>query len=211
MKIIVSAGPTREMIDQVRFLSNLSSGKTGFAVAQAAQEAGHEVVLVHGPVDLPSVSGITQVAVISAADMHQAILDEYTDADVVIMSAAVADYRPAQVHDGKMKKAPGPLHIELERTEDILADLGRKKRHQVLIGFALEVADPEANALRKLKAKNLDLIVLNGPDNFGSASSSFRLVNHDGIAPVKNVTKSSLGALLVRTAVTLANSRHSQD
>ncbi len=200
MKILVTAGPTREMIDQVRFLSNLSSGKTGYALAQTAHERGHEVVLISGPVNISPPEGIRFIAITSAAEMHQAALEVFDQVDAVIMTAAVADYRPATRYDGKMKKAPGPFQLDLVRTQDILADLGRKKTTQILIGFALEVANAELHGKRKLKQKNLDLIVLNGPENFGAENSSFRLIDHQGISAPRTVDKAGLALLLVTKA-----------
>lgn len=208
MRFLVSAGPTREMIDDVRFLSNLSSGRTGQAVAEAARDAGHEVILVRGPVNLSPPSGITVVDVTSALDMHAAIIAAYPEVDVVIMTAAVADYRPARRVAGKLKKRSGPMTLELVRNPDILEELGRLKARQVLIGFALEVQDPEAGARAKLDKKNLDLVVLNGPENFAGDHSRFRLMNRDGsLDDDRDLAKEGLGVLLVRRAEELAASR----
>jgi phosphopantothenoylcysteine decarboxylase/phosphopantothenate--cysteine ligase len=201
MRFLVSAGPTREMIDEVRYLSNLSSGRTGYAVAEAARDAGHEVILVSGPVDLSPPPGITLVKVTSAVEMHAAILAAYPRIDAVVMTAAVADYRPASRVTGKLKKGSGPMTLELVRNPDILEELGRGKTRQVLIGFALEVQDAEGGARAKLERKNLDLVVLNGPENFAGASSRFRLLDREGhLEDALELTKEGLGALLVRRA-----------
>ena len=161
-KILITAGPTREKIDAVRFLSNRSSGKMGYALAAAARDAGLDVTLVSGPVALPPVDGVTTVRIESAAEMAEAVKSRAPKMDIIIMAAAVADYRPAKIFDGKLKKLPGTLTLELERTEDILASLGQvKPAGQLLIGFAAETDDLIANAAGKLARKNLDWIVAN--------------------------------------------------
>ncbi len=203
MRVLVTAGPTREMLDDVRFLSNLSSGKTGYAVAQAARDLGHTVTLVSGPVNLSPPQDLEFRSVISAADMHQACLKIFPDVDAVFMTAAVADYTPASLATGKMKKSPGDLMLPLTRTRDILADMGEAKGHQILIGFALEVQNAEENAMGKLKRKNADIIVLNGPANFGSHESSFRLVTAQGVGEVQRASKDALGRILVQEAEAL--------
>ena len=207
MKFLISAGPTREMLDEVRFFSNLSSGKTGFAIAQAAQERGHEVILVSGPVQLSPPTKIDYRPVISALEMFNTMVQEFPSCDAVIMSAAVADYRPAQRVKGKLKKSSGPLTLELVRNPDILKKLGEPKQSQVLIGFALEVANAEANAQQKLEKKNLDLIVLNGPGNFASSESEFRALTATGFSEVMGMTKESLGHFLGEKAEELHRSR----
>ncbi len=162
MKVLISAGPTREAIDAVRFISNRSTGKMGYALAAAAVERGWEVVLVSGPVTLPSPVGVEMVPVESAAEMAREIRARAPEAGLVVMAAAVADYRPVRRIAGKMKKSAGPLVLELERTEDILAGLGAAKpAEQILVGFAAETDDIEANALGKLERKNLDWIAAN--------------------------------------------------
>lgn len=160
-KILVTAGPTRERIDPVRYLSNFSSGKMGYAIAQEAVKMGADVTLVTGPTDLQVPSGANVVRVESAQDMLEAVLSRYPDMDVVIKTAAVADYRPKMVHSEKMKKRAGELVLELERTTDILKTLGEKKEGQLLVGFAAETVDVEYYAKQKLETKNLDMIVAN--------------------------------------------------
>ena len=162
MKILITAGPTREAIDPVRFLSNRSTGKMGYALAQAAHELGHAVTLVSGPVALTPPGGVTVVAVESASEMAEAVKMHAPSADLVIMAAAVADYRPKVRSAVKIKKGSGGLVLELERTEDILDTLGRSKRPgQTLVGFAAETDHVRKNAEDKLKMKNLDMIVAN--------------------------------------------------
>ena len=162
MNILITAGPTREAIDPVRFLSNRSTGKMGYALARAAREAGHTVILVSGPVALEPPAGVAVVAVESASDMACAVKSRAPEADLVIMAAAVADYRPRKISPGKLKKQPGALVLELERTEDILASLGQMKRPgQILVGFAAETDDLIAYAAEKLARKNLDWIAAN--------------------------------------------------
>ena len=163
-RFLITAGPTREMIDPVRFISNRSSGKMGYALADAAQSAGFEVVLVSGPVAIQKPSGIKEfISVVSASEMADAVSSLAESADFIIMAAAVADYRPAICHEEKLKKSDSNLLLELERTTDILAELGRnKKRHGYkLAGFAAETENIAENAKKKLKSKNLDWIIAN--------------------------------------------------
>lgn len=161
MRFLVSAGPTREHLDPVRFLSNRSTGKMGFAIADAAARAGHDVVLVAGPVSLPTPEGVRRVDVVSAREMLAAIESELDAAEVLVMSAAVADWRPKDVSPVKLKKRGMAPVIELEPNPDILAALAPRKGTRVFIGFAAETGDPEAEARRKLESKNLDFICAN--------------------------------------------------
>ncbi len=161
-KILISAGPTREKIDPVRFISNRSSGKMGYALAEKAVDFAENVTLVSGPVNLEVPSGVQCINIESAAEMAAAMFNESHDADLIIMCAAVADYRPKFVHDTKMKKSDGDLTIVLERTTDILKTLGEnKKAGQILAGFAAETNDILENAQSKLERKNLDFIIAN--------------------------------------------------
>ena len=183
--ILITAGPTREKLDAVRFLTNRSTGKMGYALAEAARDAGYDVTLVSGPVNLPPVSDVTMVMIESAAEMADAVKSRAPEMDVVIMAAAVADYRPVHVHQGKMKKLPGNLTLELERTEDILASLGQiKPAGQVLVGFAAETDDLLANAAGKLQRKNLDWIIANDVSKsdrgFGSSDNAVTMICRDG-------------------------------
>lgn len=169
-KILISAGPTYEKIDPIRFLGNHSTGKMGYALAEQAAKLGAEVTLVSGPSNetLSYTKNIKKIALTSAKEMFDTIDDLYAEQDIVIMAAAVADYRPKNVFDYKIKKQENSLSIELERTTDILKTLGEKKQHQTLVGFALETNDEEQNALSKLQEKNLDFIVLNSLNDKGA-------------------------------------------
>ncbi|MFO7576371.1 MAG: bifunctional phosphopantothenoylcysteine decarboxylase/phosphopantothenate--cysteine ligase CoaBC [Pelovirga sp.] len=160
-RILVSAGPTREEIDPVRYLTNHSSGRMGFAIAAAARRRGAQVTLVSGPTFLPAPAGVRFIPVISAQQMLTAILEEFAATDVVIKAAAVADYRPVHRDSQKLKKNSATRVLELEQTTDILAELGRLKQQQVLVGFAAETDDLVAHATQKLRQKNLDMIVAN--------------------------------------------------
>jgi len=161
-RVLVTAGPTRELLDPVRFFSNRSSGKMGLAVATAARNRGASVTLVAGPIALPCPAGVDMVAVVTAEQMRQAVLAHVDRTDVVVMAAAVADYRPSAPRTEKIKKAGRErLVVELEPTPDILAELGARGGPQVLVGFAAETGDPAAAARRKLTEKNLDLVVAN--------------------------------------------------
>lgn len=185
MRVLISAGPTRERLDPVRFLSNRSSGKMGYALAAAAHGRGWETTLVSGPVELPCPAGVERVMVESAAEMAEAILSRAAAADCVIMAAAVADYRPRQAMSQKIKKGGGTLVLELERTQDILAELGkRKKSGQLLVGFAAETENLLSNAAEKLRKKNLDWIVANDvskPDRgFGTSENCVTLLGVSG-------------------------------
>jgi phosphopantothenoylcysteine decarboxylase / phosphopantothenate---cysteine ligase len=169
-KILITAGPTYEKIDPVRFIGNYSSGKMGYSIAQEAFERGCSVTLISGPTALPRPGeGIDFISVESAEEMLSAVDSHYHVADVVIMSAAVADYRPKHVFQDKQKKESKGLNaIELEETTDILKSLGKQKNHQFLVGFALETNDELANGRRKLENKNLDMLVMNSLNDKGA-------------------------------------------
>lgn len=185
-KVLVTAGPTYESIDPVRFIGNRSSGKMGFSIAEEAARSGAEVVLISGPSSL-SVShrNIRRVQVESTAEMHQACLKESPKADIVIMAAAVADFRPDHVEDSKIKKKNNSLELSLVPTTDILSDLGKNKpSRQLLVGFALETDDETENAKSKIKKKNLDFIVLNSLRDagagFGHDTNKITILGKDG-------------------------------
>lgn len=161
-KILISAGPTREVVDPVRFFSNRSTGRMGFAFAEAAASFGAEVTLVAGPVELDvHHPNIKRIDVVSAQDMYDAMWKEFASADIVIKSAAVADYRPKATYDEKMKKQPGEYVVEMERTKDILQSLGDGKKSQFLVGFAAETSNVLEYGQKKLENKHLDAIVIN--------------------------------------------------
>lgn len=185
-KVLITAGPTYEAIDPVRFIGNHSSGKMGFALAKVMANWGAEVFLISGPTELKlQHDSIHTIYVKSAEDMYQEVMSKYQMADILIMAAAVADYTPAEVSDQKLKKNDEDLKIELVRTKDILKELGSlKSNHQLLIGFALETNDELANAMKKLKEKNLDFIVLNSLKNknagFGFDTNQIQIIDKVG-------------------------------
>ena len=183
-RVMVTAGPTRERIDPVRFISNHSTGTMGFELARAAARRGADVVLIAGPVSLATPDGVRRIDVESAADMHAAAM-KHADADVIIMSAAVADFTPATPPKSKIKKESASPDLNLTPTADILAGLGKAKHDsQLLVGFALETDDGLVNARSKLKRKNLDWIVLNNPNEagagFGTGTNHVTLLSADG-------------------------------
>lgn len=168
-KILITAGPTYEALDPVRFIGNHSSGKMGFEIAKAAASLGAEVIIVTGPTHQKAKHSLIQVIpVVSAQDMYEAVHQHFNFVDVAILSAAVADYRPKEVSQSKIKKKGETLTLELEKTKDILASLGAIKTKQILVGFALETDNELENAKGKLKKKNLDLIVLNSLKDKGA-------------------------------------------
>ncbi len=183
--ILITAGPTREELDPVRYLSNYSSGKMGYAIARAARQRGARVILVSGPTALPTPTGVEMVRVVSARQMREAVMSRLDEATVIIKAAAVADYRPAQRAAQKIKKEQiAAMTIALEKNPDILAELGRCRKNQVLVGFAAETANLEENARKKLVEKNLDLIVANdvscGDSGFEVDTNAVRFFYHDG-------------------------------
>jgi phosphopantothenoylcysteine decarboxylase/phosphopantothenate--cysteine ligase len=185
LRVLVTAGPTEEPIDPVRMLTNPSTGTMGFEIARAAAERGANVTLVAGPTDLDTPDGVTRVDIRTTEEMNDAVQSRREETDLVVMAAAVADYRPANPSDSKRKKEDGDLVLHLRRTPDILKTLGQNKREgQTLVGFALETDDGLANAKRKLETKNLDWIVLNNPKEdgagFGTKTNRVTLIRRDG-------------------------------
>jgi phosphopantothenoylcysteine decarboxylase/phosphopantothenate--cysteine ligase len=183
-KILITAGPTYEAIDPVRFIGNHSSGKMGFDIADAAANLGAEVILISGPTHLNIKKlGISLIRVISAQEMFDACHQYYDGVDVAICAAAVADYKPKQVAEQKIKKSEAEFSIELEKTKDILASLGKIKKKQYLIGFALETENEIENAKLKIQKKNLDLIVLNSLQDegagFGKSTNKVTFIDND--------------------------------
>lgn len=185
-KILVTAGPTIEPIDPVRFISNPSSGKMGFAVARAAEHRGAEVTLISGPTHLVDPMNVTTIRVRTAEEMAHQVFQRMENADVIIKSAAVSDYRPKESKTHKIKKGKSEMALRLQQNEDILKTLGQKKKHQVLIGFAAETRELKKNATQKLADKNLDIIVGNlvgSPDSgFESDTNTVTLFFKDGTA-----------------------------
>lgn len=201
-RMLISAGPTREAIDPVRFITNPSSGKMGYAIARAAAMRGACVTLVTGPTALTPPAGVTCVPVTSAAEMATAVLDRLADADIIIKSAAVADFRPATAASLKVKKETAELILPLERTQDILKTLGERKGNRILVGFAAETHELDRFAAGKLEAKNLDMIVGNligGADaGFGADTNRATFYFKDGTREtVDLMTKQALAHLLL--------------
>jgi len=208
-RVLVTAGPTREPIDPVRFVTNRSSGRMGYAVAEAAVARGADVTLVSGPVSIDPPGGARIVRVETAAEMAAATLERLEWATIVVKSAAVADYRPVSVAERKIKKAGEAMTIEMEKTEDILASIGRRKGSRVLVGFAAETDDLLANARKKLEAKNADLIVANDVTaegaGFDGDTNVAYLVGHDGRADeLPLMTKRQLADRILDAAVEIA-------
>jgi phosphopantothenoylcysteine decarboxylase/phosphopantothenate--cysteine ligase len=226
LRILVTAGPTVEDIDPVRFISNRSSGKLGVAVAAAMLKAGHRAVLVHGPVGETVLNAVrrlgrkrtaTVMSVRSAAEMHRAVVTQSRRADAIIMTAAVADFTPAVLSSSKLKKAKSGVVLRLKPTADILGDLGRRKGRRdkpILIGFALETGTGRtpsqraqsqlAEAQRKLREKNLDAIVLDSPKTMGADDGDFRILFRDNPGlDCSGMTKPQLAKLLVEVVDTI--------
>jgi phosphopantothenoylcysteine decarboxylase/phosphopantothenate--cysteine ligase len=204
--VLVTAGPTQEPIDTVRFISNPSSGKMGYAIADAARQRGAEVILVSGPTNLTPPAGVLLHRVQTACDMYTAVMQEYAKVDVVIKAAAVSDYRPKEFIPYKVKKTEDVQTIELMRNPDILAELGQRKGRRVLVGFAAETEELLANARKKVQAKHLDMIVANEVGHAGSGFQSDEnkvLILHDNgrIEDLPQMSKQQLAhEILARVA-----------
>jgi phosphopantothenoylcysteine decarboxylase/phosphopantothenate--cysteine ligase len=200
--VLVTAGPTREYVDPVRFLSNPSTGKMGYALARAARDRGARVILVSGPVTLRAPKGVRVVRVESAAEMCREVMRLYRDADVVIMAAAVADYRPEKRSRSKMKKGSRALTVRMVKTEDILYILGKRKGKRILIGFAAETGSLLREARRKLEEKKLDMIVANDVSRraagFASDYNRGVLIDRDGnVQRLPLMSKEKLARLVI--------------
>lgn len=201
-KVVITAGPTYEKIDPVRFIGNYSSGKMGFAIAEECLRRGADVTVVAGPVSLSCSSGIRRLDVESCQDMYDAATSEFADADVAILAAAVADFRPALVADRKIKRGKDDMVITLCPTHDIAAALGAsKKAGQTLVAFALETNDEEANAMRKLEKKNADFVVLNSLRNEGTCfrtdQNQIEIVSRDGKTSYEKKSKADTASDIV--------------
>lgn len=220
LTLLITAGPTVEDIDPVRFISNRATGKLGAAIARAAVNQGHRAILIHGPISdsvlktLPRAKGLSEIAVRSAADMHAAVMKNISKADAVVMSAAVADFTPVDVSGVKLKKASSGLVIRLKPTIDILKALGLKKSRGgkfALIGFALETGSGKtaaerraarvSEAQRKLRDKNLDAIVLDSPHAMGAEASDFTVISRNGnVRQFRAMSKTDFAKVLVALA-----------
>ncbi len=197
LRILITAGPTHEPIDPVRYLANRSSGKTGYALAAEACARGHSVTLISGPVHLDPIMDAKNVSVETAVEMRTAVLGAYSDADVVIMAAAVADYRPTTFSEHKIKKAEDEGVLHLSRNPDILRELGKLKEAQLLVGFALETHDQLTSARTKFEEKNLDLLVLNGPANLGGNEGTHQVLSSNGFIEGKTRSKAAFSEYLI--------------
>lgn len=202
VKVMVTAGPTREFIDPVRFISNPSTGKMGFAVAEEARDRGAEVVLVSGPVSLDPPAGVRFVPVTTAREMFDAVMAHLDWCDVLIKSAAVSDYAPASVSPSKIKKGDAAIDLHLTPNPDILLEAGRRKGRKILVGFAAETNDIIENARMKIRKKNLDLIVVNDVKQegagFASDSNAAKIIDAGGgITDVPLTSKKALAGIIL--------------
>jgi phosphopantothenoylcysteine decarboxylase/phosphopantothenate--cysteine ligase len=182
VRVLVTAGPTREHLDRVRYLSSASTGLMGIETAKAFAAAGHEAVLVLGPTHLvpPADARIKVRRIVSARDMLAACTEEWPRCDALVATAAVADYRPAESHEGKPEKADGPVSLALVKNPDVLAELAATKGKRPVIGFALQVEDAERRARAKLAKKNLDAVILDGPAALGADRADFTVILASG-------------------------------
>jgi len=201
-KILVTAGPTREPVDPVRFISNPSSGKMGFAVARAAEYRGGEVTLITGPTHLPDPNNVKVIRVQTAREMARAVFDNMAHSDIIIKTAAVSDYRPKDPAVQKIKKEKGERVLYLERTQDILKEIGRRKKDQILVGFAAETENLEQHAETKRVEKNLDIIVGNivgePSSGFGADTNKVTLFYKDGTQePLPVMEKDAVAHILL--------------
>ncbi len=196
-KVLVTAGPTRADIDPVRFITNRSTGKMGYAIAEEARDRGAEVVLVSGPTNIKPPCGVKVIDVLTNEDMLNAVLKEFDTSDIVVKSAAVSDYKSKSYSETKLKKGSGNLNLEFVKDNDILKKLGTLKKHQILVGFAAESNDVIENAHKKLKVKNLDYIVANditeSDAGFGTDTNKVTIIRKDG----KEISLHSMSKRLV--------------
>jgi phosphopantothenoylcysteine decarboxylase/phosphopantothenate--cysteine ligase len=210
--VLITAGPTREAIDPVRYISNHSSGKMGYAVASAARGAGASVILVSGPCDLPAPPGVERVQVESAAEMHEAVMSRVEGCDIFIAAAAVADYRPADIAEHKIKKKSKGLDIALVRNVDILAEVASRNHPPFTVGFAAETEKLEAHARQKLARKSLDMIAANpvgGSDTgFGADTNRLRVFWREGELDLGEASKPELARHLVALVAERFREKH---
>jgi phosphopantothenoylcysteine decarboxylase / phosphopantothenate---cysteine ligase len=203
-RFLISAGPTREFFDPIRYISNRSSGKMGYAIAEAARGVSPQVTLVGGPTALQPPTGVEFVSVTTAQEMAEAVWSRFDAVDICIMAAAVCDFRPRKMAASKIKKGASSGVLELEATPDILAELGRRKQSQVLVGFAAETDDLETHAREKLARKNLDFIVANDVSAFDAETSRVIFITREGkIERQLEMPKVEIAKLIVERAVQL--------
>ena len=205
LHFLITAGPTREYLDPVRYLSNASTGKMGYACAASAIRRGHRVTLISGPTACAKPAGAKVIPVVTCRQMRKAVLTAYPNCDCVIMTAAVSDYRPKRRSKTKIKSQKNRRALELERTEDILAELGQAKEKQTLIGFALEDKAPRQRASVKMTAKRLDIVVLNRPGAIGADTTDAQIMRPGGTwQRYDGISKRRLATILVKQAEQLA-------
>ncbi len=202
MKILITAGPTREYIDPVRFITNASTGRMGYALAESAQKAGHEVTVLSGPVALAPPAGCRMRQFVTVQELGELLAESFPQCDALAMAAAVGDFAVAGCAERKLPRSDGPITLSLLPTEDMLAAVGRAKRHgQIIVAFALEQGareDVEARARRKLRAKNADFIVLNSPSAMGAEASEACVLSPDGcVLPWSRRSKEALAGKIV--------------
>ncbi len=198
MRILITAGPTREYLDDVRYLSNDSSGRMGYALAEAAIAHGHEVILVSGPVHLDAPVNCDVVPVETTAQMKDACMARFVNCDGVIAAAAVCDYKPRNRIAGKIAKTGDPIVLEMIETDDVLAELGRQKGNRWVVGFALEATNARENALQKLRAKNCDWIIVNGPAAIGAETNAVEIMDREGeVSSTASGTKHDVAKALI--------------
>jgi phosphopantothenoylcysteine decarboxylase / phosphopantothenate---cysteine ligase len=204
LRFLITAGPTREFMDPIRFISNRSSGKMGYALAEAARAVSPHVTLVSGPTGLTPPKGVEFVPVTAAQEMADAVLARFEQLDVVMMAAAVCDFRPKAPATQKIKKTKFSGTLELEPTIDILAELGKWKKSQMLVGFAAETENVEANALDKLQRKHLDLIVANDARAFESDTNAVTLIWRNGKPErLPEMSKTKVAAVIIQRVLGL--------
>lgn len=212
LRFLVSAGPTREYIDPVRYISSPSTGLMGFTVAETAVAAGHDCILVSGPVNLSDPDGVVMEHVESAREMKKAIFDQFVSCDVLVMTAAVSDYRPVRKSEQKLHKSKPTISLELERNPDIIREINRIHKKQVIIGFAAETDNLIESATRKMQEKGMDLILANKVGGksagFGSRFIKVTALFRDGRKEdMGKITKQALAEFIVRQAEELARQK----
>jgi phosphopantothenoylcysteine decarboxylase/phosphopantothenate--cysteine ligase len=211
-KLLITAGPNREPLDPVRYLSNRSSGKMGYALARAAIRRGAEVALISGPTELEPPAGARLTSVTTAAEMRHAVLEEFSECTAVIMAAAVSDYRPVDFARKKIKRGKGPIELRLEPNPDILKEISARKNGKMLVGFAAETGELVANAAKKLKDKNLDMIVANNVSEAGAGfdveTNVATILDRDGtVRSLPLMSKDELAEQILDHLLVLKNQR----
>ena len=205
LRFLITAGPTREFLDPIRYISNRSSGKMGYAIAEAARAVSSRVTLVSGPTALKPPKGVEFLSVTTAQEMAEAVWGRFDAVDICIMAAAVCDFRPRKTSANKIKKGMISGVLELEPTPDILAELGRRKKSQVLIGFAAETDDMEKHAREKLTRKKLDFIVANDAHAFDAETNRVAIIGSEGeVERLPEMPKIEVAKMIIERAVRLA-------